>query len=138
MKRNCSVYFRADRIYVLSMSLTTTHLWISNGYGVVLSSPTAEELTAAIDDALEHSMVDVALPTETITVPKDARVNGLRSWTALEKGAQPFGVRIVNGQLIVSIEKPYKSGGFVVEREETYPEGEIKDIGTKLLGFANV
>jgi len=133
MKQNCSVYLKPEGAYVLSLDMTVARYWLSNGMAIFVPNPDGPALTSAVKEVLAHSKEGSPLPTSAPEVPEVVRKNKLKSWRALEKGSQLFGVQRVDDQITVTINKPYNSGGFVADREEIYPYEKIDEIGVGLL-----
>ena len=132
MKQNCSLYFRPDGCYILSLDFTVARFWVCNGFAVFVPKANPVELTSAIKMGLTHSTQGVAVPSSPVDVPEIVRRNKIKTWRSPEKDSKLLGVQVAGDQIIMTINKSYKGGGFVFERDETYPIAMLEEIGNKL------
>ncbi|CAM2154084.1 conserved protein of unknown function [Pararobbsia alpina] len=128
---------RKGRIFMQSYSKATTGLWVASGPVYIVAVDAPENLDSIIRRALDGSKEGVQHPSQNEWKAVQApmlEAAGVKSWTALSKGAKAVGLHSENGIVKMTPSLNYENKGGTSNLEAVV-ERELKnfDLGSALV-----
>jgi hypothetical protein len=138
MSTYCSVYFRKGQIFIPTVSITDTRLYIETEPVVVLPATDAAGIAAAIEAAVARGNPTIPHPLtpKSFPVPVLLAYAKVKTWASFEKLATNWSIRVQDGNFRLEPMRKLRPRGFEPDPEKYEDHSSAQSVARRIVELA--